>query len=134
MRSLSSTLLEAQKNPRRQPYLGVTVDRRLPHVFHPVFTRLLNTSETSARHDLHLTSSGTLIRARIIRSNSGLYVQRVANAGKSSSFTQWTYLNKAYPDAGVALCGNGSYVLMAYVQNSNRREIRYRESTDDGVT
>ena len=134
MRSLSSTLLEAQKNPRRQPYLGVTVDRRLPHVFHPVFTRLLNTTETAARHDLHLTSNGTLIRARITRSNSGLYVQRVANAGSNSSFTQWTYLNKAHPDAGVALCGNGSYVLMVYVQNSNRREIRYRESTDDGAS
>ena len=134
MRSLSPTLLEAQMNPRRQPYLGVTVDRRLPHVFHPVFTRLLNTDETPARHDLHLTSSGTLIRARVARSGSRLYVQRVSNAGRHSDFSQWTYLNRAYPSAGVALCGYGSYVLMVYVHYSNGRELRYRESTDAGAT
>ena len=134
MRSLSATLLDAQRSPRRQPYLGVTVERRLPHVFHPVFSRLLDTTETSARHDLHLTSAGTLIRARVSRSNSNLYVQRVPNAGQNSSFTHWSYLNKAYPDAGVSLCGNGSYLLLVYVQHSNRRELRYRESTDDGVT
>ena len=134
MRSLSPTLLDAQRDPCRQPQLGVTVERRLPHVFHPVFTRLLNLDETPARHDLHLTSSGTLIRARVSRSNSRLYVQRVANAGPTTSFTQWTYLNRAYPAAGVALCGNGSYVLKVYVHYSNRREIRYRESTDNGVT
>lgn len=34
----------------------------------------------------------------------------------------------------VALCGSGSYVLMVYVHYSNRREIGFRESTDDGVT
>ena len=134
MRSLSPTLLDAQISPRRQPYLGVTVDRRLPHVFHPVFTRLLNTDETPARHDLHLTSSGTLIRARVMASGSKLYVQRVSNAGRSSDFSQWTYMNNAYPSAGVALCGYGSYVLMVYVHYSNRRELRYRESTDDGLT
>ena len=134
MRSLSPTLLDAQISPRRQPYLGVTVDRRLPHVFHPVFTRLLNTDETPARHDLHLTSSGTLIRARVARSGSRLYVQRVSNAGRHSDFSQWTYLNRAYPSAGVALCGYGSYVLMVYVHYSNGRELRYRESTDDGAT
>ena len=43
-------------------------------------------------------------------------------------------MNRAYPTAGVALCGNGSYVLMVYVHHSNRRELRYRESTDDGET
>ena len=134
MRSLSPTLLEAQMNPRRQPVLGVTVDRRLPHVFHPVFTRLLNTDETPARHDLHLTSSGTLIRARVARSGSRLYVQRVSNAGRHSDFSQWTYLNRAYPSAGVALCGYGSYVLMVYVHYSNGRELRYRESNDNGAT
>ncbi len=134
MRGLSPTLLEAQKSARRQPYLGVTVDRRLPHVFHPVFTQHLNLDETPARHALYLTSGGALIRARVRRSNSRLYVQRVANATGSSVFTQWTYLNNAYPDAGVALCGNGSYVLMVYVHSGNRRELRYRESNDDGVT
>ena len=133
MRSLSPTLLEAQMSPRRQPYLGVTVDRRLPHVFHPVFTRLLDTDETPARHDLHLTSGGALIRARVASSGSRLYVQRVSNAGRHSDFSQWTYLNRAYPSAGVALCGYGSYVLMVYVHYSNGQELRYRESTDDGV-
>ncbi len=134
MRSLSPSLLEAQQSPRRLPYLGVTVDRRLPHVFHPVFTRHLDLDETPARHDLHLTSRGSLIRARILRHNSRLYVQRVANANGNSDFTNWTYLNSAYPDAGVTLCGNGSYVLMVYVSSSNRRELRYRESSDDGAT
>ena len=134
MRPLSPTLLEAQLSPRRQPYLGVTVERRLPHVFHPVFTRLSSTDETPARHDLHLTSNGTLIRARVARSGSRLYVQRVSRAGRSSDFSQWTYLNRAYPSAGVALCGNGSYVLLVYVHYSNRRELRYRESADNGET
>ena len=134
MRSLSPTLLEAQRSARHRPYLGVTVERRLPHLFHPVFTRLLNTDDTPTRHGLHLTSGGDLIRAHVSRSDSKLYVQRVGNAGPNSSFTQWTYLNNAYPDAGVALCGNGSYVLIVYVNNGNRREIRYRESSDDGAT
>ena len=134
MRSLSPTLLEAQLSPRRRPYLGVTVERRLPHVFHPVFERLVNSDEAPARHDLLLTSGGTLIRARVTASGSRLQVQRVTNAGRDSDFNAWTYMNRAYPTAGVALCGNGSYVLMVYVNYSNRRELRYRESTDDGAT
>ena len=134
MRSLSPTLLEAQLSPRRQPYLGVTVDRHLPHVFHPVFTRLSNTDEAPARHDLHLTSNGTFIRARVTSSGSRLYVQRVTGASRSSDLSQWTYMNRAYPSAGVALCGYGSYVLMVYVHYSNRRELRYRESTNNGET
>ena len=42
-------------------------------------------------------------------------------------------MNQAYPSAGVALCGYGSNVLMVYVHHGNGRELRYRESTDDGV-
>ena len=134
MRSLSSTLLEAQLGSRRRPYLGVTAERRLPHVLHPSFEQLVNSDETPARHDLHLTSGGTLIRARVAASGSRLQLQRVSNAGRSSDFSEWTYMNRAYPNAGVALCGNGSYVLMVYVHYSNRRELRYRESMDDGAT
>ena len=56
VRSLSPTLLEAQLSPRRRPYLGVTAERRLPHVFHPVFERLVNSDGGSgaARSPPHL--------------------------------------------------------------------------------
>ena len=117
-----------------RPHLKVEVDNALPSVAHPTYTRLYDGTEPISRHALYMPSDGSLIRARLERREEKLYLQRVVNPGSSSSYSVWTYLNKASKEANICLCGHGARVLLIYVKDTNDREILYRESTDYGAT
>ena len=134
MRPLSPTLLEAQMSANFRPHVKVEVDNALPSVAHPTYTRLYDGTEPSSRHALYMPSDGSLIRARLERREEKLYLQRVVNPGSSSSYSGWTYMNKASKEANICLCGHGARVLLIYVKDTNDREILYRESTDYGAT
>ena len=116
-----------------RPHLKVEVDNALPAVAHPTYTRLYDGTEPTSRHALYMPSDGSLIRARLERREEKLYLQRVVNPGASSSYSGWTYMNKASKEANICLCGHGAQVLLIYVKDTNDREILYRESTNYGA-
>ena len=134
MRPLSPTLLEAQMVASFRPHVKVEVDNALPAVAHPTYTRLYHGTEPGSRHALYMPSDGSLVRARLERREEKLYLQRVVNPGTSSSYSGWTYMNKASKEANICLCGHGARVLLIYVKDTNDREILCRESTDYGAT
>ena len=134
MRTLSSTLLDAQRSASQIPYLKVETSDRLPQVARPIFTKLYSGSASDFFHDATMPGDGSLIRARIEQATQNLYVQRVVSPEPSSDFSSWSLLNTASPEANVSLASRGSQVLLFFVESFDRVTLKYRESTNYGAT
>lgn len=132
MRTLSSTLLAAQKEASAAPYLKVEVLDDVAGVPRPTFTRLYTGSEPDFYHDATCTGDGSLIRARVDSSDNKLYVQRVVNPGQLSDFSSWTFLNSVSNASSISLVSRGATVNLFYVAPDGKDMFR-RESTDYGA-
>ncbi|MFH1484528.1 MAG: hypothetical protein ABIH46_00510 [Chloroflexota bacterium] len=133
MRSLSSTLLAAQRNASRVPYVKVEILERVAGVARFPWSRLYNGGEPDSHHAVTMPADGSLIRARVDSTSHQLYVQRVINPGPSSDFSSWTALCTASSASGIALASQGSAVLLFYV-GVDQQTIYVRESSDYGAT
>ena len=132
MRSLTSTLLAAQKQATRSPYVKVEAKNTISGVVKLDWTRFYTGSEDDYFHALTMPGDSSLIRVRITlpADSRKLYRQRVANPGPSSDYSQWTYTNQY--NAVVCACASlGAEVSIFWVNSS--REIRRIKSTDYGV-
>jgi hypothetical protein len=130
MRTLAAPLLTAQRSSSAVPYLKVTVSDRIGGIRRLAFSRLYSGSEPDGYHAATMPGDGSLLRARA--SGGRLYYQRVANPGAGSNFASWTDLEAA-ANAGVALCVDGSRVLLFFV-DAGGTVLKVRESTDNGAT
>ncbi|MEE9201625.1 MAG: hypothetical protein V3U31_00330 [Dehalococcoidia bacterium] len=131
MRDLSPTLLAAQKEASRRPYIKVVVEDGVGVVSRIDWQRLYTSSEADYHHALTLAGDGSLIRVRVEPPSSGLYYQRVTSPGPGSDFSSWTLLSTAVP-GGVALSAQGAEVLLFFVPGSNPDSVFYYRSTDYG--
>ena len=132
MRSLTSTLLAAQKQPATIPYVKVEASNKIAGVVRYDWTRLYNGSEDDYFHALTMPGDGSLIRARLTlpADSRKLYYQRVANPGPESNFSQWTYASQ-YNAIVVTAASLGTEVSIFWIKTN--REIRRIKSTDYGV-
>src|SRR6266498_1976048 len=128
MRTLSAPLLAAQRSSSAVPYLKVTIADRIGGIRRLAFSRLYTGSEPDGYHAATMPGEGSLLRARI--SGGRVYYQRVPNPGAGSNFAAWTDLEAA-ANAGVALCADGSRVLLFFV-DAGGSVLKVRESTDNG--
>ena len=133
MRTLTSTLLGAQRSTSATPYLKVEVLDDVAGVPRPTFTRLYTGGEPDFYHDATCPGDGSLVRARVNSSDNKLYVQRVANPGPTSDFSSWTLLNSVSGASGISLVSQGATVNLFYVAPDGKDMFR-RESTDYGAT
>ena len=133
MRTLSASLLAAQRSPSAVPYVKVEVSNRIAGVARPIFTRHYTGGEASFYHGATMPGDGSLVRARVEPGGS-LYVQRVASPGAQSNFGAWTSLGAVSTGCNIALCSQGAQVTLFYVDASDSYSIYYRESTDSGAT
>ncbi|MBI2836143.1 MAG: hypothetical protein HYX85_00415 [Chloroflexi bacterium] len=133
MRSLSATLLAAQKKASRTPFVRVEAKNQVVGVVRLDWTRLYSGSENDYYHALTIPGDGSLIRVRVTLPADGrkLYRQRVANPGPSSDFSQWTYISQ-YDAVAVAAASQGSEISILWINSS--REIQRIKSTDYGVS
>ncbi len=133
MRTLSATLLAAQKKASRTPYLKVEAKNKIAGVVRLDWTRLYTGSEDDYHHALTMPGDGSLIRARLtpVADSRKLYRQRVAGPGPSSDFSSWTYTNQ-YNCVVVAAASLGAEVSIFWINTS--REIRRIKSSDNGAT
>ncbi len=133
MRSLTSTLLAAQKEASHIPYVKVEAKNRIAGVVRLDWERLYTGNEDDYFHALTIPGDGSLIRARVTPPADGrkLYRQRVANPGPSSDFSTWTYTSQ-YNCVVVAAASLGAEVSIFWINSS--REIRRIKSTDYGVS
>ena len=91
MRTLSATLLAAQKKPHRLPYIEATVYDYEQGIKRLSWTRLYEGSEPDNHHGLAFDGQGSMHRIRAA-SNNTLYRQKITSPGPSSDFSQWTQI------------------------------------------
>lgn len=133
MRSLSGTLLAAQKAASQVPYVKVEVVDRVAGIARLNWERLYTGGEPDFHHALTLPGDGSFVRARVDSSSYQLYVQRVANPGPGSNFGSWSLFEAVSPASGIALCSQESQVLLFYV-GPDQVSLRLRESNDYGAS
>jgi hypothetical protein len=108
----------------------VTIADRTAGIRRLGWTRLYTGAEPDGYHAAAMPADGSLIRARV--SGGRVYYQRVESPGAGSDFSAWADLGAA-ANAGVALCADGSRVLLFYI-DSGGTQVKVRESTDNGAT
>ena len=132
MRNLSETLLAAQKEATRTPYVKLEAKNKIAGVVRYDWSRLYTGSEDDYFHAVTMPGDGSLIRVRItpLSDSRKLYRQRVANPGPESNFSQWTYTNQ-YNAVIVACCSSGAEVSIFWIKSD--RKIYQLKSTDYGI-
>jgi len=96
MRTLSDTLLSAQKEASHIPYVKVKACNKIAGVVRLDWTRLYTGSEDDYFHAMTIPGDGSLIRVRVTppADSRKLYRQRVADPSPESDFSQWVYTNQ----------------------------------------
>ncbi|MEK7849172.1 MAG: hypothetical protein AAB270_09650, partial [Chloroflexota bacterium] len=133
MRSLSSTLLAAQRQTSGKPHVKLEAFDRVAGVARLYFQRLYTGSEPDYYHAVTMPGDGSLIRARLDPSTYGISLQRVVSPGPGSVFSTWAGYGTSSAGAGTALCSRGASVFFFCV-GLDQRTIYYKESTNYGAT
>jgi len=133
MRTISTSLLAAQKAADHVPYVRVIATNRLTDVVRLMWERLYTGIEDNYYHAVAVAGDGSLLRVRVgpPGDNLKLYYQRVAAPGPQSNFSGWTYTGQ-YGCQAVAVAACGATVSIFWVNVD--REIYCLRSTDNGVT
>ena len=132
MRTLSDTLLAAQKEATRTPYVKLEVKNKTAGVVRYNWSRPYTGAEDDYFHAVTMPGDGSLIRVRITPPSDSrkLYRQRVADPNPESDFSQWVYTNQ-YNAVIVAGCSSGAEVSIFWIKSD--RKIYQLKSTDYGV-
>ncbi len=133
MRSLTATLLTAQREASRTPWLKVEARNKIAGVVRLDWTRLYTGSEADYFHALTIPDDGSLIRIRVTPPSDArkLYRQRVAGPGPESDFSQWTYCNQ-YNVVIATGCSLGAEVSIFWIKSD--RAIYRLKSSDYGAS
>ncbi len=90
MRTLSDTLLAAQRSKSGLPYVKVQVSNRVAGITRLDWEPLYQGSEPDSHHAATMPGDGSLIRLRVASPGGALYRQRVTSPGPESDFSLWT--------------------------------------------
>jgi len=133
MRTLSSTLIAAQRSNSCLPYVKVGILDRVAGITRLNWARLYSGSEPDFHHAATMPGDGSLSRSRVDPASYQLYRQRVASPRPGSDFSPWTGVCTVSSASGIALASRGFRVLLFYV-DTDQRTILVRESTGYGAT
>ncbi len=133
MRTLSGTLLAAQKEASHTPYIKVEACNKITGVVRLDWTRLYTGSEDDYFHAMTIPGDGSLVRVRVTPPSDSrkLYRQRVANPDPQSDFGQWVYTSQ-YNVVVVAAASLGAEVSIFWIKTD--KAIYQLKSSDYGVT
>ena len=132
MRTITETLLAAQKSESRTPYVKVEARNDPLGVVNLVWERLYTGTETDGPHGVTIAGDGSLIRIRVGSTADArrVYRQRVINPEAGSDFSNWTYLN-VFSAANTAACSLGAEVSLFWIHSNGA--IDYQKSSDNGA-
>ncbi|HUT96632.1 MAG TPA: hypothetical protein VMW60_00735 [Dehalococcoidales bacterium] len=133
MRQLSTTLLAAQKEASRTPYVRVEASNRHAGVVRLRWERLYSGEEDDYYHAVTMPGDGSLVRVRLTPPSDSrkLYRQRVAAPGAQSDFSQWVYSGQ-YDVVIVAAGSLGAEVSLFWITSD--RELYHLKSSDYGAS
>jgi len=116
MRTLSATLLAAQKKADRLPYAEAKVYDYEAGIKRLTWTRLYEGSEYDNHHGIAFDGQGSMHRIRV--AEACLYRQKVTDPGEASDYSQWTQI--ATDCAGpCAIAAYGAKVYIFYKTTGN---------------
>ncbi len=132
MRTLTDSLLAAQKQMAHTPYVRLEATNKIAGVTRLDFSRLYTGQEDDYFHAVTMAGDGSLVRVRITppADSRKLYRQRVASPGPGSDFSQWTYTSQ-YNAVIIACASLGAEVSIFWVKSD--RKIQRIKSSDYGV-
>ncbi|MEZ4501748.1 MAG: hypothetical protein R3C39_03915 [Dehalococcoidia bacterium] len=133
MRTLSSTLLAAQRSSSATPYLRVTLSDLDVGVPKLRWERWYTGAEADGPCAAAVPDDGALLRARIDPATGTLSHQRVAAPTASSTYSAWTSLGTVATASRLGLAAAGTRALLATVRVDGVT-VEVRESTDSGAT
>jgi len=117
MRTLSSTLLAAQKEADRLPYVEAKVYDYEAGIKRLSWTRLYEGSEPDDHHGIAFDGQGSMHRIRAAAGNI-LYRQKITDPGLSSDYSQWTQIATDC-DGPCAIAAYGAKVYIFYKTTAN---------------
>src|SRR4029453_11593958 len=103
MRSLSSTLLAAQRSTSGRPYVKAVVGDYWGDRMRLRFTRFYIGGENQGYAAAVVAADGSPVRARVDVGTSRLFVSRVTSPDQGSSYSSWTDLGLVGSPEAVAL-------------------------------
>ena len=132
MKTLSSTLLAAQKSRSARPYVKAVLRDYYSEGARVRFERWYTGAETDDPIASFAAADGALIRAR----NDGgtLYVSRVASPSAGSTYSSWSSVETVFSGAGIALLRMPNDDLWLLYVETDHTTIELMVSTDDGAT
>jgi hypothetical protein len=133
VRQLSSTLLAAQKEASRTPYIKMEASNKHAGVVNLRWERLYEGSEDDYYHAATMPGDGSLVRVRITPPSDArkLYRQGVVNPTPQSDFSQWVYTSQY--DVVIVACGSlGAEVSIFWINGD--RELYHLKSTNYGAS
>jgi hypothetical protein len=135
MKTLTSTLLAAQRSASATPYIQTVFADYDGYARRARFTQYYAGSEDVWFHAACIAGDGSLLRARVQTTGTDtLYASRIASPGPASSFDGWSALDTDVSDiAGVALTSLGDDAWLLYVA-SDDMTLRVRHSGNNGAT
>jgi hypothetical protein len=111
MKTLSSTLLAAQKKPDRLPYVEAKVYDYEQGIKRLSWTRLYEGSEPDNHHGLAFDGQGSMHRIRAAADNK-LYHQKITSPGPSSDYSNWSLItNDCFAPCAIAAYGAKVYIF-----------------------
>ncbi len=117
MKTLSSTLLAAQKKPDRLPYVEAKVYDFDQGIKRLSWTRLYTGTEPDNHHGIAFDGQGSMHRIRAAAGNI-LYRQKVSTPGPSSDYSVWTQLAAdCYGPCAIAAYGAKIYIFYRTIGN-----------------
>jgi hypothetical protein len=116
MKTLSSTLLAAQKKPDGLPYVEAKVYDFDQGIKRLSWTRLYTGSEPDNHHGIASDGQGSMHRIRVDGNN--LYRQKVTSPNESSNYTQWTLI-AANCQGPCAIAAYGAKIYIFYRTTTN---------------
>ena len=133
MRTLSLTLIAAQRSASAEPYLRVRLFDRDVGAIRLRWQRIYTGTEPDGPCAAAVPADGALLRARIDPATGALTRQRVANPGPTSDFTNWTPVTTVAVGPRLGLAAGGTRALIALVRTDGVSVEAY-ESTNSGGT
>lgn len=134
MRTLSSSLLAAQKSSSQTPYVEVKASNKVFDTVNLKWNRIYEGTEDDFCHDAAALADGSLIRLRVSPLADGrkIYRQRVADpAAFEADFSQWSYIG-VYNAVSIAAATLGSEISIIWIRSNSI--IQRIKSTDYGIT
>lgn len=132
MKSLSATLLAAQKSASAQPFVRAELSDYQGDRSRIRFSRVYAGAEGEYFSAAVVAGDGSLVRARIDPSTKVLYTQRVASPVPSSDFSQWVSHGGVSAQGAVALAAQGADVFLFYV-DADTVTLKVKQSADNGA-